>query len=85
MPFISYQDGEYYYRLEGFESARAHMEPYLGNPVDYVRGSFPRAVHLFHQVWAYQVGDDRPEKSPFRVPDAATQVAAARSEALRST
>ena len=71
--FISYQDGEYYYRLEGLASARAHMEPSLGNLVDYVRQRFPEANHCFHQVWAYQVGYDRPEKSPFRVPDAATQ------------
>ena len=71
--FISYQDGEYYYRLEGAESARAHMEPYLGNLVGYVRERFPRAAHCFHQVWAYQVGYNRPEKSPFRVPDAETQ------------
>ena len=70
---ISYQDGEYYYRLEGLESARAHMEPSLGNLVEYVRRRFPEATHCFHQVWAYQVGYNRPEKSPFRVPDALTQ------------
>ncbi len=64
---ISYQDGEYYYRLDGFESAKAHTEPYLGNLVAYVRGRFPAADHYFHQVWAYQVGYYRPEKSPFRV------------------
>lgn len=70
---ISYQDGEHYYRLEGLEAARAHTEPNLGNLVDYVRGRFPRASHWFHQVWAYQVGYDRPEKSPFKVPDAEAQ------------
>lgn len=70
---VSYQDGEYYYRLEGFESARAHMEPCLGHLVDYVRGRFPTALHCFHQVWAYQVGYNRPHKSPFQVPDADTQ------------
>ncbi len=64
---ISYQDGEYYYRLDGFEAARNHTEPYLGNLVAYVRGRFPEADHYFHQVWAYQVGYYRPEKSPFRV------------------
>lgn len=70
---ISYQDGEYYYRLNGLEAARAHMEPNLENLVNYVRGRFPRAIHLFHQVWAYQVGYDRPEKSPFKVPDREAQ------------
>ena len=70
---ISYQDGEYYYRLYGLESAREHMEPYLGNLVGYVRERFPKASHWFHQVWAYQTGYDRPEKSPFKVPNAEVQ------------
>jgi hypothetical protein len=70
---ISYQDGEYYYRLYGADSAREHMEPYLGNLVKHVRDKFPRASHWFHQVWAYQVGYDRPAKSPFKVPDAEVQ------------
>ena len=70
---ISYQDGEYYYRLYGLDAAREHMEPYLGNLVGYVRGKFPQASHWFHQVWAYQVGYDRPAKSPFKVLDAEVQ------------
>lgn len=70
---ISYQDGEHYYRLGGMESAAAHTEPYLGNLVKYVRERFPDAVHCFHQVWAYQVGYNRPEKSPFQVPDEQSQ------------
>lgn len=71
--FISYQDGEHYYRLEGLASARAHMEPNLTCLLEYVRSRFPSAQHLFHQVWAYQVGYDRPHKSPFKVPDAEAQ------------
>ncbi|MBQ8611366.1 MAG: DUF4886 domain-containing protein [Oscillospiraceae bacterium] len=66
---ISCQDGEHYYRLGGLLEAEKHTEPYLGGLVAFVRSRFPAAVHCFHQVWAYQVGYNRPEKSPFRVPD----------------
>ena len=64
---ISYQDGEYYYRLGGLEDARKNTEPYLTNLVRYIRGRFPDAVHVFHHVWAYQTGYYRPQKSPFKV------------------
>lgn len=70
---ISYQDGERYYRLEGVESAMVHMEPHLTALVTAIRGRFPNAIHYFHQVWAYQVGYYRPEKSPFRVINSAAQ------------
>lgn len=71
---ISYQDGEHYYRLGGLSEAERHTEPYLGDLVDFVRSRYPAAAHCFHQVWAYQVGYNRPEKSPFRVPDRETQL-----------
>jgi len=70
---ISYQDGEHFYRIGGLEEARKNMEPYLGELVHYIRGRFPDAVHYYHQVWAYQVGYYRPQKSLFKVPDRGTQ------------
>jgi len=70
---ISYQDGEYYYRLGGLENARKNTEPYLENLVGYIRGKFPEAIHVFHHVWAYQTGYFRPEKSPFKVENAEVQ------------
>ena len=70
---ISLQDGEYYYRLYGFSEARAHMEPFLGNLAAYIRERFPAARLFFQQVWAYQVGYYRPNKSPFCVPDPGAQ------------
>lgn len=71
---ISYQDGEHYYRTEGFASAMAHMEPYLGNLVRLGRAHFPDAAHLFHAVWAYQIGYARDGLS-FRVDSAEIQQA----------
>ena len=70
---ISYQDGEHYYRIEGAESAKTHMEPYLENLVGAIRAKFPNATHYFHQVWAYQVGYYRPDKSEFKVTDSTVQ------------
>ena len=70
---ISYQDGEHYYRTGGATSAKEHMEPSLGNLVTAIRGEFPNATHYFQQVWAYQVGYYRPEKSDFKVPDSTVQ------------
>lgn len=70
---ISYQDGEHYYRIEGAESAKKHMEPALTNLVGAIREQFPDATHYFHQVWAYQVGYYRPQKSEFKVSDSSVQ------------
>jgi len=70
---VSLQDGEYYYQLGGYSDARAHMEPFLGNLTAYLRSCCPKTELFFQQVWAYQVGYYRPNKSPFRVEDARAQ------------
>lgn len=69
---ITLQDSNKYLRRSGIDSAREHMEPYLGEILEHVRKKFPDAPLYWHQLWAYQIGYDR---NGFRIANEAQQTA----------